>query len=664
MNTNQNTSQQTDEIRSKTPTKLLPKETWLTTDTIQITFDPNNFSLFVTEQPLLPYRIAFSGGGARVPAHIGAYEELLKRGLRFTEFSGSSAGALVATLAYLGYRCEEIFEIVSWFDEDKLLDKPLEISVNNIAQILHKGGISSAKSLHQAANYVILDKVVKILSNEKYKHRFADHQAFLKEHVYESPTCITFETLAKIKEICPECDIGENLIIIGTNLSSKNAEFFSSTTTPKRGIADAIIISANLPVAFEQIRLEGKIYRDGGLEINFPVHCFSKNSGHDVFLKHLQGVDYRVIGLQFDNGREENALYSQKPVHQWSWFGRTFYSFVTGHAKTTDNWQKDLEELRKHAHQSILIKTPDLALSKLTLNDQVHNMVVESGRNAARQYLDNHGYYIDELNTLQRNEWLYETFQKPEALLEYCFEQKNFAMISNIQQAIAKSQFLGKGYKGYLIELCDEMLSSNLNPDAHHLPLEPLNALVENNHCNEKEEKKEIPYPMTFFAQAPEHKLVVMEKTGDLKVQLFTKLYPIFMQNWQKLCPISGIGEILNSIRIPLLTVEKAHQCVNLLVDKLKGVNAGHFLVFIFKSALKHYEESNFDSFFKHLKYLQKSIHLIKQKQLYSEDSHFGKWEFDEKDSKAIVKSLKANDFSSLNRLLETKKENLSRNTL
>ena len=91
--------------------------------------------------------------------------------------------------------------------------------------------------------------------------------------------------LAKIKEICPECEIGEKLYIVGTKLSTQQAEVFSAESTPKMGVADALVISANFPVAFERIVHDGKVYSDGGIGINFPINCFSSKKDDTCIFK-------------------------------------------------------------------------------------------------------------------------------------------------------------------------------------------------------------------------------------------------------------------------------------------------------------------------------------------------------------------------------------------
>lgn len=656
MKTKQEVSHKDELSGSNSSTTLPTKETWVTTDTLNITFDSYDFSLFVTEQAPIPHRIVFSGGGSRILAHIGALDELTNRGLLFSEFSGSSAGAMVAAFAYLGYNCSEIKQIISWFNEDKLLDSPLIFNFNNIKQIFNKGGLSSAKLMRQAANYVILKKVMDIISDEKYKTHFAKFQDFLEANIYSCPEGITFQTLAKIKEICPECELGEKLFITGTNLSTQQHEVFSVDTTPTMAVADAIIISANLPIAFERIKYQGKVYSDGGIGNNLPATCFTGTENNITFLKHKNDVDFSVLALQFDNGLEENALYSQNPVYKWSWLSNTFYSFVTGHLNVTNNWHEDLQILRRHAHQSILIKTPNISLTNLSLSKDIQETLIESGRTAAKTYLDCHGYCIDTYGHIDRDEWMHEKFQSPEELLDYCIQQKNFELLKKLHQAISCSGYLEKGYKHYLCELCESILTT-------HPPCSTEKLDVEESEIKPKEkslipkENRDLRFSMTFFEDPSLQDKLLKKDSPELKIKIFTGLYPILIQNWQNLCPISGISNILNTIRMSLLDVGASHTCMKELINKLSEIEIGHFLIFVFKAALKHYDNNDFTLLLKNLKHLHNSIELIRKKQINSDDRFYGRWNFEGHDTKRILEFLKKDDIAGLMNILEDKQE-------
>ena len=43
---------------------------------------------------------------------------------------------------------------------------------------------------------------------------------------------------------------------------------------------------------------------------------------------------------------------------------------------------------------------------------------------------------------LGRNEWMYEKFASPEALINYCNEQKEYELLKHIQIAIQTSKYV------------------------------------------------------------------------------------------------------------------------------------------------------------------------------------------------------------------------------
>ncbi|HIE34615.1 MAG TPA: patatin, partial [Campylobacterales bacterium] len=70
--------------------------------------------------------LVLGSGGARGYAHIGAIEEILKRGYKIDAVSGSSMGALIGGL----YACGKLKEYKEWVLELDFLDviKLLDLS--------------------------------------------------------------------------------------------------------------------------------------------------------------------------------------------------------------------------------------------------------------------------------------------------------------------------------------------------------------------------------------------------------------------------------------------------------------------------------------------------------------------------------------------------------
>ena len=56
--------------------------------------------------------LVLSGGGARGAAHIGVLQALEEMGLKFSQVSGTSAGAIIGALYAHGHSPKEIFSII------------------------------------------------------------------------------------------------------------------------------------------------------------------------------------------------------------------------------------------------------------------------------------------------------------------------------------------------------------------------------------------------------------------------------------------------------------------------------------------------------------------------------------------------------------------------
>ena len=65
-----------------------------------------------------------------------------------------------------------------------------------------------------------------------------------------------------------------NLMIIGTNISTKQMEIFSYKNTPNMKLYKAIRISISYPFIFDKIDYKNNIYVDGGLINNYPIEIF------------------------------------------------------------------------------------------------------------------------------------------------------------------------------------------------------------------------------------------------------------------------------------------------------------------------------------------------------------------------------------------------------
>ncbi len=162
--------------------------------------------------------IVLSGGGARAIAHLGALQALEELGVNISSLSGTSAGAIAATLYAAGNKPMEIMEIFkesSYFGLSHLL--------------LNKAGIFDLDALRQ-----LLEKYIPSRNFE---------------------------------------DLPVTVFVAATDLCANRSVIFNSGS-----IIDAVLASSCVPFIFEPVQFQGRQWVDGGILNNFPVepllqHC-------------------------------------------------------------------------------------------------------------------------------------------------------------------------------------------------------------------------------------------------------------------------------------------------------------------------------------------------------------------------------------------------------
>ncbi len=179
--------------------------------------------------------LCLSGGGARGLAHLGVLQALDEMGVKPAMISGTSAGAIAGALYAMGLPPRDILEQVrtkSVFDVFKLA--------------LGKSGLSEMAYLRK-----ILEKNCQ---NDDFKTLEIPFTACVSE------------------------------------LRSGRAEMISEGS-----IVDAVIASASIPIIFEPVEKDGKLYVDGGVLNNLPIEP-------------LKEKNLRIIGVNINVHGENDKL--------------------------------------------------------------------------------------------------------------------------------------------------------------------------------------------------------------------------------------------------------------------------------------------------------------------------------------------------------------------
>ena len=183
--------------------------------------------------------IALGGGGARGFCHIGVLEVLRENNIPIDIVTGCSMGALVAGGFAAGVPFEDMYQVAKRIKTSTILD----------VDIFHlrEGGIAAGKRAM---------------------------------HIYKK---MVGEQLI---EDCPT-----KLAIIATNLTDCKLHVFTTGT-----IWQAVRASMAIPGIFQPMRLDGKVFVDGGILKRVPI-SEAKDLGADVVI----AVD--AIGAPWENAK-------------------------------------------------------------------------------------------------------------------------------------------------------------------------------------------------------------------------------------------------------------------------------------------------------------------------------------------------------------------------
>jgi NTE family protein len=203
---------------------------------------------YVDELNIKAFRnLVFEGAGVRGIAYSGAITALESLGVlkNIKRFAGTSAGAIYAIFLVLGYDAKEIRQIVASIDYRDFMDASRNFLSNSTRLLTDYGW-------YKGDDFI------------------AQMQQFVANKVGDSD--ISFKAL--------QAQTGNELFIIGTNLTRSCAEVYCTENTPDMPILEALRISTCIPILFKAVkRKDGSqedILVDGGLTWNCPLELFDE----------------------------------------------------------------------------------------------------------------------------------------------------------------------------------------------------------------------------------------------------------------------------------------------------------------------------------------------------------------------------------------------------
>lgn len=276
--------------------------------------------------------IAFSGGGVRIAAEVGAYSVLEEKGIlkQSKRFGGTSAGAIIALMATLDYKAVELKQMIDELDFKKFKD----------GGILEKLNISKDFGLYKGQ--YILD--------------------FIEEKILQK-TGSKYTTFAGLY-----AKGFKELTVFATNLNTQSLKVFNYKETPNVAVSHAVRCSMCIPLFFEVFKVphDNNIYVDGGCLFNYPLNYYEPNN---------------TIGITFNSFKEseDNHLKSGELEK----FIKSFLS-VSFNSQAI-NLKQDEEELNR----SVIIDHNNISAIDFDINKEQKQLLFNSGKEATEKFFIN-----------------------------------------------------------------------------------------------------------------------------------------------------------------------------------------------------------------------------------------------------------------------------------
>ncbi|MCE3043915.1 Dot/Icm T4SS effector VpdC [Legionella sp. 16cNR16C] len=577
-------------------------------DKAEVFQHPDTGEILIIEKRPEIDTMVFCGGGAKIFAHVGAYKAFQDSGIQPSKFAGSSAGAIMAILCYLGYSWSEILTFFQQFKEENIVHYNIDSS-----------GISDTDALKAALDFMIIKKVDQILYDYELIAGKAEAKA-LRNQVFERGV-ISFESLKRLKEGYPDCCLGEELIVTATNKEKRKTVYFSYEHSPHKEVSKAGAMSSSFPIVFKPTLLpDGNTYNDGGILSNLPTEAFSDDK--TTFLKSEHENCLKLVAFQFDNGPERRIL--NRFVHRiyrenflWNWI----YGLLTGVRDPVSGWEQDRLKLLHYSGQTVLIPIGNVSATQFDISAEDQDKLFKKGYKAAKRYIDTR-YQFSE-NGAENAEYLHVKF-------------------SGIEEAIYYSCF--RGNRDWFEELAKLGLSQGICARK----IEQLRDM----YFTDVEIEKKDPVRTSknsgglFDSQLPK---VIEKKAVKTNMRIFQSIYPIFLDipyGWIKKSSDLSLykdGRHANSAHSPLRALHS--------LSLIKGET--HILFRIFVELLKNKTEKNINELCRQFKILEQS--LLHKNEL-NQVALFGQWDLLPHQVNRILKICENKAWAALTRLCESLK--------
>ena len=243
----------------------------------------------------------FDGGGVKGAALAGCLAAAEDQGVQFVGYGGTSAGAIVATLAAAGYTGREVRDLMkSDFAPLQLLDDGGTLlrkaqSCRDRASALIKSTKWKIRKLSEASS--LYGEIEALLSEKGLYPGERFREAILrllksKLGLPENQTDVTFDDFARCQR--------PPLKIVASDLSRRRvAKFSAQDVAYGRSVIEAVRASAGYSFLFRPVSAsDGSLLADGGLSSNLPTFLFA--SEHELTQYPILAFDLVATSAKHD----------------------------------------------------------------------------------------------------------------------------------------------------------------------------------------------------------------------------------------------------------------------------------------------------------------------------------------------------------------------------
>lgn len=336
--------------------------------------------------PTYPFKnLVFRGGGMKGTAYTGALEVLDKKGIlkQIKRVAGSSAGAITATLVSFNLSYDETLKLIESLDF-KLVPQLRSSNHENEPEWLPK--FLSKEIMKITGDFEAVQRLMTKYgwySSEYFNNWIC---GVISDHCEGNPDA-TFKDFQRLGY--------KDLYVISANMSKLKVSVFSADETPDFPVAQAVRMSMSIPLYFEVIRFNGKklgegdFYVDGGLLMNYPLHIFDHPKFQENNIWYENGINWETLGFYLYTNPDK--LSKDMKIENFRDFITHLYESYNISLQIAEIENNPIDQRRSVKINTLGVSSTDFHLSK---NDQEFIDLVDSGKQATKDYLENFHKFI------------------------------------------------------------------------------------------------------------------------------------------------------------------------------------------------------------------------------------------------------------------------------